>query len=366
VTAAAEMSAQTQHIAQPRPAASASAYIGSFDVLRVIAALAVVWIHTMEFGALDSQVFWARFAVPSFTVISIFLLGMSSTRKDISAVSRDAVKRAWSVYRLFLIWNGIYLIARATKHSVLHQGQSIHWCFSAAAIAGFVGQLWYLPFIALCSLLLVLPLRWFIGLTGARAFSVSIALLLASYGVNVAAAHMPVDYAHYPWTYFVFLSLATLPAALLVFPVAWLFNRRADLFSKMEIGVAFPIVAVALLFASSKLSSTANLLHNVAALFLVMGSLPWMPYFANSNVWRRAGELALPVYLIHILVLDFLRAGAHGLHLNESAALEIGLFLLTVMASFLTAALLSSKAQLAWLISVRAQRESARKAPKLL
>ena len=48
--------------------------IESLDILRVLSAVAIIWIHTPEFKNLQATTNWCRFAVPSFTCASVPLL----------------------------------------------------------------------------------------------------------------------------------------------------------------------------------------------------------------------------------------------------------------------------------------------------
>ena len=321
-------------------------YIGSLDVLRIVAVVAVVWIHSMESGALGGAIIWCRFAVPAFTAVSVFLMMLSVRQKPLIRVFSWAPKRAWGIYRLFLIWNMIYLLARLAKHLFVSAGHAIPLGFSSLFVVGLVGHLWYLPFLGLVGVALALPARGFIKLKLLPAVAVTILLVLAGLFAAQLTTSIQVDKEHRPLTYFIFLALSTFPAALFVFPIGWLWNQRASSGSKFANGGTSLVLAVLCLCASLH-SRQANLWHNLAGVLLLAAALSCSGARLGDRV-RFLGELALPVYLLHPLLIDGLHAIGYRLHVGCLASFDMVVFVVTLCGSLLIAHFLLGNRWLAW------------------
>jgi len=97
----------------------------ALDAMRFIAVCAIVWIHTTE--TLPETTLLARWAVPFFTIASIWLLGQSLQRNPTQSWPAYAWRRTNRLYGTFLIWNVIYLLAIAMKHTAFHSGKQIYW-----------------------------------------------------------------------------------------------------------------------------------------------------------------------------------------------------------------------------------------------
>jgi peptidoglycan/LPS O-acetylase OafA/YrhL len=332
-------------------AEKARAHISSFDVLRVIAAIAVVWIHSVDSGPLGETAIWCRFAVPAFTSLSVFLLAQSVMQKSPASVIRYAPTRAWTIYRLFLIWNALYFVARLVKHYMLGGGHAIPLTISSILIVGLEGHLWYLPFLAILGVALVLPLRGLLELKWRLAILATVALALAGLLAGHLATLIQVDKAHRPLTYFEFLALSTFPAALLILPIAWLWNQRN------ATGFGYPCAAISFVVGASCLVTSrnggcSNLWHNLAGACFVLAAVGCAGARLPERV-RHLGTLAFPVYVLHPLLIDGLRPICARLGVVRSATADVTLFTVGVCGSFLIAHLLSANRWLSWSISTR-------------
>jgi len=298
--------------------------IGSLNLLRIVAAIAVVWIHVPESEPLKGTTIWCRFAVPAFTAVSVFLMALSVKGKSATGVIRYECNRAWGIYRLFLIWNGIYLLARIAKHFFLSGGDAIRLGFSSIFVVGLAEHLWYLPFIALLGLVIALPLRAFVQLKSGPAMALSIGLLLAGLVANYGSMSIRIDIEHHPLSYIVCLALGTLPAALITLPIAWVWNQNAAIRRNFGLSAAAGILAGLCLAASLK-SSQANLWQNFSGILFLVAALFCSGAELGDPI-RFLGNVALPVYLIHVLLIEGIQAMAHRLHFNSSAIFDVMVF----------------------------------------
>jgi surface polysaccharide O-acyltransferase-like enzyme len=332
------------------------AYFTSFDVLRITAVVAVVWIHAVDSGPLAETAIWCRFAVPAFTALSVFLMALSIRQKPLTSVVGYVPRRAWSIYRLFLIWNAVYFLARLVKHHFLGGGHAIPLGISSLLIVGLAGHLWYLPFLALLGIALALPVRGLLELKLVPAILASVVLLLAGLFAGHLATLIQVDKAHQPLTYFGFLALSTFPAALLVVPIAWLWNCRAAANSSFVWPATTLFLAGGCLLASLH-SGQSNTWHNLAGVFAFLAALYW-PVARLPDRLRYLGELAFPVYVLHPLLIDGLRPIGLRLKVFPSIGFDLLVFLVTVCGSFLIAHLLSANRWFSWSLSTRPTRRN--------
>jgi surface polysaccharide O-acyltransferase-like enzyme len=346
------LSAVTPHVV---PSGGKSApQIDSLNLLRIVAAIAVVWIHVPESESLKGFAIGCRFAVPAFTAVSVFLMALSVREKSATNVIRYESNRAWGIYRLFLIWNAIYLSARVAKHFLLSGGDAIRLGFSTIFVAGLAEHLWYLPFIALLGFVMALPLRGFIQLKLVPAAAWSIGLLMAGVAASYLSMSIRVDIEHRPFSYFASLALGTLPAALFTFPVAWVWHQYGAM--RRNYGAsAVAIILAALCLAVSLKSSQASLWHNVSGILFLVAALFCSGAKLGDQI-RSLGNLALPVYLIHVLLIEGIQAVGHRLHFRSSAVFDVTVFSLAACGSFLIAQLVAGIPRLAWLVSLRSIR----------
>jgi surface polysaccharide O-acyltransferase-like enzyme len=326
-------------------------HIDSFDVLRVLAVAAVVWIHTMERGELGRTTMWCRFAVPAFTATSVFLMALSVKQQSPTSVIRYAPRRAWSIYRLFLVWNAIYFLARLIKQLYFGASHAIPLSISSLFIVGLVGHLWYLPFLTVLGVALVLPMRGFLGLTLVPAMAATGVLACAAVYASHLATLIQVDAAHHPLTYFGSLALSTSPAALFAFPIAWLWNRHGTNGDSIALTATSLFLAGLCLYVSLD-SRQWNLWHNLAGVLLLIAALSCSRARFGRHV-KRFGDLVLPVYLIHPLLVEGLHRTGVRLGVLPTASFDMLVFMVALLGSFLIAYFLSGNRWLSWSVSNR-------------
>ncbi len=270
------------------------------DAMRFIAACGVVWIHTTE--VLGGTI-WARWAVPFFTIISVWLMGQSLSRKPDVLWSRYAVRRALRLYGTFLIWTAIYLAARALKHAVFHRGDPI--MFDPALFwAGPAEQLWFLPFLCVASIA-VFPLCKAAVL---NPFAAGI-IFVGSIGLAMASAVMPLSF---PFElskgngYFLYTSYGTLPALFagvaMVAGERWL-GRALRTRMAAIIGAAILIGTQIVLFRTDRHAG----LEAIAGVGAMMMAL-WPGSGKLIRSVAAAGVYAFGIYIVHVLFVELLQA----------------------------------------------------------
>lgn len=149
----------TTPIAQPiravvtgAPSAEKPPRMIGIDAGRVIAALAVVWLHTTvsyESDGHGALSLWCgeslgRFGMRFFSFITIILIGVIVQRDSARTIAAYALRRCQRIYIPFLIWSAIYYALSILKRLYFHQDFiPPDW---SMLLTGKMYHLWFLPF----------------------------------------------------------------------------------------------------------------------------------------------------------------------------------------------------------------------------
>ena len=123
----------------------------TFDLARLLAAYAIVWVHASRLPALQSSKALGRFAVPFFVFGAVFFVIDGLRRRPWRGFAEYARSRFVRIYLPFLAWSVVYLGLKLVKAALLPEqpndmpGWSLFW-------AGSFYHLWFMPFILVVSL----------------------------------------------------------------------------------------------------------------------------------------------------------------------------------------------------------------------
>lgn len=158
--------------------------IDQVDTARLLASVAVVWIHLNKDPSIDWTANFCRFAVPFFTISAIVFGARSLEAPSKIPFWRWSLQRIKRLYIPFVAWSLLYGFIRILLHRA--EGRSIHFTFADYIWNGTALQLWFLPFILIVGLLgrLWLEISAELGLSARRE-----ALAWAILGVAVGAFH---------------------------------------------------------------------------------------------------------------------------------------------------------------------------------
>jgi len=164
------------------------ARVGNIDLLRIVAAIGVVWFHTMD--ASSRQIGYA--GLPVFLLICFSLI----TRQSHGHTTAQFLDRRWNrLLKPWLFWSVIYGLCRLAKAVCLADPDSLGQVLSPWAIlAGTHAHLWYLPFAFAAGFLVYGINRWSLksdSTAVALAATVIGVLTLIEYVLS-AASHRPV------------------------------------------------------------------------------------------------------------------------------------------------------------------------------
>lgn len=305
--------------------------ITSVDSFRVIAILAVVGIHAFAFWqtptTYDGVQLLNRFAVPFFFISSgYFFTQQVLAGKNPSAIALATTKR---LALIFFIWSCVYALAPAiipkNWANVTQNGlsaelfKSLQFTFNdiyqRPVFYFFQGpgfHLWFLPALICCQLLLAFALRF----NQLESFML-LALILFIFAL------LAKPYANMPWGIHTGFDARNGPffGALFVAAGAWLAYKKIQPQAKM---------AVAILLAGYTLQFfEATYLHQrnpampmagndflIGTTLLGLGTMLLalaLPSLGSSSKIYKLAPYGLGIYVVHILVRDFLESNPASL-----------------------------------------------------
>ncbi len=212
------------------------------DVMRLLAAYAIVWLHSPPSADFAGATALGRFAVPFFTAAAVFLTWDGLARQPDRNVAQYVRSRFLRIYVPFLAWSLIYLAFKALKALLLPSqpndfpGAEVFWL-------GSFFHLWFMPFILAITLAVFFVGRKVIGRAGRENFTLAVCLLL---GWQIA--WLPVDRSGSSSSFWQ-LALDALPAALwgVALAIAWQ-RGAADWLRRRTVswaGLAFSVLLTA-------------------------------------------------------------------------------------------------------------------------
>jgi peptidoglycan/LPS O-acetylase OafA/YrhL len=300
------------------------------DVARLVAAYAIIWLHTPQSPVLEASKAIGRFAVPFFVCATILLV-FEGVQYDRSRPWGQYVRSRWRrLYVPFLVWSGVYLAFKVVKGIVLpgepndYPGIEIFW-------AGSCYHLWFLPFILVVSLLTFAIARGIAVWPGAWPWMFAAAIV-----AGVAATVMPLPPSDADGESYSQIVAGALPS------VAWglalaLACRRFSTRTLEQPGAT--LLGILVLVAGTGwvwYVDRSRLAETLAGMgFLVAALSP-----VRRAFWTRlalGGAMAFDIYLSHILWIKIFQAGGTKAGFAVSWGLDLGVFLAAAIAATMTA-----------------------------
>ena len=301
--------------AAPLESPAPAARLPALDAMRLVAAAVIVWIHTVESDTLARTTLIGRFAVPFFTIASLWLLGQSLRRRPMQSWGRYAASRLMLLYVPFLLWTVIYLTARYAKHRLLHVGMPIE--FNAwILVLGVTEQLWFLPALLVVSVLCFPVIRLAVrGSVTARAVVCAAALIATAVAAMLPFPGSAGDVAIDNTVQGVYFML---PAVFVGVALAVTMSRPL---SARVGGLVFGplwIIAIAINVLVGR-SAGIEMAAGLAAFLLAASAIDG----AAVRLLATGGGVAMGIYLSHVLFVEGIQAAAHRSGFEPSAGLDV-------------------------------------------
>lgn len=329
----------------PAPAVKAAApRRAMLDVVRLVAAYSIVWLHTPRAPELAPLVGLGRFAVPLFVMAAVLMTFESVRRRPELGWGGYLRGRFWRLYVPFLAWSGVYLAFKAVKSLALPEQPNEFPGVELLLVGGFY-HLWFMPFILVVTVLAFGVAKLVEGRDqaarraawGAALGGTALALMAGD-----SAATLVGEYGR--------LLIDALPAVAWGIAVAIPWTRgELDWLQRPRVALLAFALAVASL-AWVVLVGRAPLAETLAGLgLLVVGLSPWRG--APLDALARFGPLSYGVYLGHLLWIKTFEALLARAGWPVDPTTDVVVFLLSAAGSTLVAWALSRTPLTRWLVA---------------
>jgi len=121
------------------------------DCARFVAALGVVWVHTIESPQFARWGVLGTFGVPFYVCVALFMIRRTLAKNPALPLPKYYLQRFTRLYIPFLFWTVIYLGAISFKHHFI-SNQPIKPLDVGILLGGSAYQLWFLPFLLLVTI----------------------------------------------------------------------------------------------------------------------------------------------------------------------------------------------------------------------
>lgn len=330
---------------QPEPLARAPSRhtrrSAGLDAARLIAALAIIWIHVPRSSLAETTVF-ARFAVPFFTLAAVWFVARKAVHESLAAWPRFALARIRRLYLPFLAWSVIYVAFKGVKKFITpdlpndFNGWEILWW-------GGSYHLWFLPFILAASLA-VFPLASLGAATRTSRLIVAGVAVLAA--LALACIPVPENWLGHDNGRFIWEAL---PSVGLGLALALIGREENALHPNATITIG-GLILFATTLAGLAIVGRNALLENLAGLGFMLAACHW-PWNAGPAVIQRLSLLAYGIYCVHLLFVKTIEAIATKLGWPVSPGLDVASFAITAVGSVACAWLLARYRPTRWLVT---------------
>ena len=335
------------------------------DAFKVVAAYAVIWIHTPRSDALIPTTSACRFAVPFFVALSIFFVVRSVLKDPNRSLTTYAWLRFQRIYFPFLVWSAIYLLFKAAKLLVASD-QANDFPGWEVFLFGATYHLWFLPFIFLSGMFTFINtcrvarsedvnspnhrqpshpawirMAWLWGIA-----AVAATLVVARGPVRQALASW-----HDSWGY----MCDAVPAALAGGALAWWYHAggwRTVARKNHTTAAAMAVIAacgLAAWGATLYVGRSAGLEAVSGIALLLLAAWPWHAPYAQRWLAPLA-RYAYGIYLSHLLALKVFEAALQRLGWPPTPALDLTTFVVTAVATTMLVALVDRSSRTRWLV----------------
>jgi peptidoglycan/LPS O-acetylase OafA/YrhL len=321
--------------------------IVGFDVVRGMAAIAVIWIHCGQSALWNDHNLSAAgsWGTAFLNSLAGFFVVFALIRRANQGTTTFLLHRVWRIYGAFAVWSLVYAAERLANLLVFHKPTLLRWDWDVLFF-GTKYHLWFLPYL-LTVTVLTLPLVVWALRSQRRMAGVTVLLVIMASAIIILPE----------------------PEALLrgreAMPLFHLYTRAPGFLFGLAIGlwmlsgfrprveVRHAVACAAVVVLAMYLSLTTELpkhaLNRIGATAAVLVALaPWRGKFVR---WLGSmGKLGFGVYLCHALFLDAYYAAVTKAGGGLTFWVDIGAFVFTIVASFAFAWLMRQTRWLAWLI----------------
>ncbi len=317
-----------------------------FHAARIIASLAIVWVHTPRSTALTPTLSVGVFGTAFFAAAAMFFMVRSLHREPARSFPAYCRKRLVRLGVPFLLWTIFYLLFRDFCRVVLSHERALA-ISPSMLLLGSELQLWFLPFLLLASLLMFPIVKLASRSHMSRKWGGG---LLAFAGLLIVLMPVPAVYGSDDLRHFQKCVWYVLPCVFWGLSAALNYDWMSRTILRSRWTLAFGI-------AITLASMTAVWLHGNSVCGKNIGGLGWlivslsMPSCQMGNKLARLAPLGFGIYLTHPFFQGIFRAISQKIHWNTTAASDLALFAFSVAGAVAFSWLLRQNQRTAWLIA---------------
>jgi peptidoglycan/LPS O-acetylase OafA/YrhL len=320
----------------------------SIDVIRLIAAAGIIFVHAAKSEPLISIGHLFRFAVPFYLFASLYFQSQSLRRNSDRPLGKYIASRFRRLYLPFLAWSIIYLLARNVRHLTVLRSGLVDLEFGMLW-RGTEYHLWFLPFLLIWSIILAVA-HWGL-LRRNRAWRWPLIFVTVAAGLAVAFIPMPSSWNEvFPSTTYAYVQWwRALPAACWGFAFALFMTMGPRIYEvPWYLGVG-GIVLTVVCSIQQALYGIQLIPRALTGLGCMLTSL--MPWSRGRvvTVLAHFGRYSYGIYLCHVLVLEAIRQVTHKCHLDASTPVDFATFVLGFGGSLGLVYALGRSRRTAWL-----------------
>ena|SRR5688572_6296620 len=312
------------------------------DIVKLVAAAAVVWIHVTACEQSRELLPLCRFAVPFFTCAAVYFALHKAQSARNSSLLAYSVQRARRLYLPFLVWGVLYLLVRLLKHHFTGSGSPIVWS-PALLLNGSAHHLWFLPFVCVLSIVAFTLSKRF-GLPKAQDRGLwSLTFILLGVALALTSCPVTIQPTEVPLTYFVDHAWDALPSAFFGAALFFLLSVIAP-----DVGLRWGVLFAGVICLGLEFVHDDYLLfpHLAGAAFLFFTvTQPHRPWMEPLQPWA---ELAFVIYLVHLFFVEGLQMLSDRFGSDTSLPADLSIWALSLVASAIAAKLLLRLRMLAW------------------
>ncbi len=325
-------------------------YYPLLDAIRFAAAIGVVWIHVAGNDRLAWSKELGRFAVPFFACSAVYLALGSLQRHPRTSLGHYIVSRFKRIYVLFLVWSVFYwMIRSASSLFVEHTGfcklSAVDFFWNGVAV-----QLWFLPVVLLATVGAFSVAK---ALQLAPALRLPFLLVFAAAAFGLAFMPAPGFIQHAGYAAGLGYEIVPCCCAALALGLAETFaSPKKEI--PLRAGINLPMlglgISLFMLWLVMALACGRNVaMENVAGFGLILVSLSWKTRVPVPSIMR-LGAASFGMYLIHPLFVEGMQHILPKIGFGtQSSALEISIFLTSLVSSYLSVELLRRQKSTRWL-----------------
>jgi surface polysaccharide O-acyltransferase-like enzyme len=313
----------------------------NLDAARVLAAYAVIWIHTARCPEMMPSVALGRFAVPFYLAAAVLLIIQGARRGRQRRFLAYLGHRSRRLLLPFAAWSGLYLLLKAIKYVAL-PNQPNDFPGAEALLVGTAYHLWFLPFLFAVSVVVY----WLGALLSTPRTRGPVLVVALVSGLGWSLLPVPTTSPRWEAVQFMWLALPGVCWAV-VLATVWTYwpERRRHTSWWRGLAVLLWTAATCWLWSTAR-QPLAEAMAGLAFLCLALDErtlrgAAWLGQFA---------PLAYGVYLSHLLWIKIGEAVFQHIGQPRTAAADLALFALVAWLSTVTAWLLSRWQRTRWLL----------------